>query len=126
MAKLYFYIDNMLSRGANTLILWLAFICIFFVSVVSIITWFIGLSPHDSFGNLFWDFMMRAITPWEIEASMGSLPYLAIMLIVTLFGIFVLSILISLLSAIIDARVRDITSGQREFPFSNHLVILGW
>lgn len=116
----------MLSRGANTLILWLAFICIFFVSVVSIITWFIGLSPHDSFGNLFWDFMMRAITPWEIEASMGSLPYLAIMLIVTLFGIFVLSILISLLSAIIDARVRDITSGQREFPFSNHLVILGW
>lgn len=126
MSKLYFYIDNMLSRGANTLILWLAAICIVFVSIATSLTWVTGLSPHESFGGLFWDFMMRAITPWEIEASMGSLPYLAIMLVVTLFGIFVLSILISLLSAIIDARVRDITSGQRDFPFSDHLVILGW
>ena len=57
---------------------------------------------------------------------MGSLPYLLVLLGITLFGIFVLSILISLLSAIIDARVQDVTRGSQPFPFDNHIVVLGW
>ena len=125
-SKLKFYIDDLLSRGANSLILWLGVISILSVTAASILVWAFKLGPQDSFGGLFWDLMMRAITPWEIEASMGSLPYLLVLLGITLFGIFVLSILISLLSAIIDARVQNVMRGSHPFPFKNHIVILGW
>lgn len=125
-SKLKFYIDDLLSRGANSLILWLGVISILSVTAASILVWAFKLGPQDSFGSLFWDLMMRAITPWEIEASMGSLPYLLVLLGITLFGIFVLSILISLLSAIIDARVQNVMRGSHPFPFNNHIVILGW
>ena len=96
------------------------------VTAAAALVWIFELGPQESFGGLFWDLMMRAVTPWEIEASMGSLPYLLVLLGITLFGIFVLSILISLLSAIIDARVQDVTRGSQPFPFDNHIVILGW
>ena len=124
--KFKFYLDNMLGSGSNALILWLGLISFAFVLFVSSVTWIVGISDHEEFGDLLWDFTMRAITPWEIEASMGSLPYLLVMLLVTLFGIFVLSILISFLSAIIDARVQAVGQGLQPFPFSNHTIIFGW
>src|SRR6056300_666307 len=126
LKKVKFYIDSMLGSGSNSLIGWLGAISFIFVLVVSILTWISGISDHEEFGGLLWDFTMRAITPWEIEASMGSLPYLFVMLIVTLFGIFVLSILISFLSAIIDARVQAVGKGLQPFPFSGHIIIFGW
>jgi len=126
VSKLKFYIDDMLSRGSNSLILWLGIISLMAVIAAAGLVWIFELGPQESFGGLFWDLMMRAVTPWEIEASMGSLPYLLVLLGITLFGIFVLSILISLLSAIIDARVQDVTRGSQPFPFDNHIVILGW
>ena len=126
VAKLQFKIDQLLSRGANSLIIWLAGLSLGFVLTASYITWMFQIGPHETFGALFWDFMIRALTPWEIEASMGSLSYLLMMLAVTLFGIFVLSILISLLSAIIDARVSGVVQGKRPFPYSDHIVIIGY
>jgi ion channel POLLUX/CASTOR len=125
-SKLKFYIDDMLSRGSSSLILWLGAISLIAVSAAAVLVWVFELGPQDNFGSLFWDLMMRAVTPWEIEAGMGSLPYLLVLLGITLFGIFVLSILISLLSAIIDARVQDVTRGSQPFPFDNHIVVLGW
>ena len=125
-SRVKFYIDDMLSRGSNSLILWLGAVSLMAVTAAAALVWIFELGPQESFGGLFWDLMMRAVTPWEIEASMGSLPYLLVLLGITLFGIFVLSILISLLSAIIDARVQDVTRGSQPFPFDNHIVILGW
>ena len=126
LRKIKFYIDSMLGSGSNSLIVWLGAVSFVFVLAASFLTWIVGISDHESFGDLLWDFTMRAITPWEIEASMGSLPYLFVMLIVTLFGIFVLSILISFLSAIIDARVQAVGKGLQPFPFSGHIIIFGW
>jgi len=124
--RIKYHVDNLLGSGSNSLLGWLALLSFVFVVIITVFTWASGLSEHKEFGDLLWDLTMRAVTPWEIEASMGSLPYLLVLLTVTLFGIFVLSILISLLSAIIDARVRAVSKGTQDFPFNNHIVILGW
>jgi hypothetical protein len=124
--KIRFYIDHLLRSGSNSLLGWLGILSLVFVFAITALTWLSGLSDHEGFGDLLWDLTMRAITPWEIEASMGALPYLLVLLIVTLFGIFVLSILISLLSTIIDARVRNVSKGLQDFPFDNHIIIFGW
>ncbi len=57
---------------------------------------------------------------------MGSLPYLLILFVLTVFGIFILSILISFISTIIDARIRDFSVGAGVFPFDDHIIILGY
>lgn len=124
--RIRFYVNTMLGSGSNGLLVWLAVVSFTFVLFVTCLTWVGGISDHESFGDLLWDLTMRAITPWEIEASMGSLIYLLVLLVVTLFGIFVLSILISFLSAIIDARIREVSQGLQPFPFDDHILILGW
>ncbi len=124
--RIRFYVNTMLGSGSNGLLVWLAVVSFTFVLFVTCLTWVGGISEHESFGDLLWDLTMRAITPWEIEASMGSLIYLLVLLVVTLFGIFVLSILISFLSAIIDARIREVSQGLQPFPFDGHILILGW
>ena len=126
MKRIKFYIDTMLGSGSNGLLTWLAVVSFAFVFVVSVLTWLVGMGDHDNFGDLLWDFTMRALMPESIDAGAGSFGYLLTLLLLTLFGIFVLSILISFLSTIIDARVREVAQGLQPFPFGGHTVILGW
>jgi hypothetical protein len=126
MKRIKFYIDTMLGSGSNGLLTWLAVVSFAFVFVVSVLTWLVGMGDYENFGDLLWDFTMRALMPESIDAGAGSVGYLLTLLLLTLFGIFVLSILISFLSTIIDARVREVAQGLQPFPFGGHTVILGW
>lgn len=126
MKRIKFYIDTMLGSGSNGLLTWLAVVSFAFVFVVSVLTWLVGMGDYENFGDLLWDFTMRALMPESIDAGAGSVGYLLTLLLLTFFGIFVLSILISFLSTIIDARVREVAQGLQPFPFGGHTVILGW
>ena len=126
MKRIKFYIDTMLGSGSNGLLTWLAVVSFVFVFVVSVFTWFLGMGDYENFNDLLWDFTMRALMPESVDSSAGSVGYLLTLLVLTLFGIFVLSILISFLSTIIDARVREVAQGLQPFPFGGHTVILGW
>ena len=126
MNKIKFYVNSLLGSGSNSLLAWLAVVSFVFVFIVSLLTWLLGYGGDETFGDLLWNLTMRALMPESIDAGIGSLPYLLILLLLTLFGIFVLSILISFLSAIIDARVREVSKGIQTFPFDGHTVILGW
>ena len=126
MNKIKFYVNSLLGSGSNSLLVWLAVVSFVFVFIVSLLTWLSGYGGDETFGDLLWNLTMRALMPESIDAGIGSLPYLLILLLLTLFGIFVLSILISFLSAIIDARVREVSKGIQTFPFDGHTVILGW
>ena len=126
MNKIKFYVNSLLGSGSNSLLAWLAVVSFVFVFIVSLLTWLSGYGGDEAFGDLLWNLTMRALMPESIDAGIGSLPYLLILLLLTLFGIFVLSILISFLSAIIDARVREVSKGIQTFPFDGHTVILGW
>jgi len=126
MNKIKFYVNSLLGSGSNSLLAWLAVVSFIFVFIVSLLTWLLGYGGDETFGDLLWNLTMRALMPESIDAGIGSLPYLLILLLLTLFGIFVLSILISFLSAIIDARVREVSRGIQTFPFDGHTVILGW
>jgi len=74
LKKVKSYMDSMFGSRSNSLIGWLRIISFMFVLVVSSFTWIVDIGDHESFDALLWDFTMRAITPWEIEASMGSFP----------------------------------------------------
>lgn len=116
----------MLGSGSNGLLGWLVLTSLIFIVIMGLFTWALGISSHDNFGDLLWDFTMRIVIPWEIESNMGTPPYLLILFILTIFGIFILSILISFISAIIDARIRNFSAGAGPFPFKDHIVILGY
>ena len=121
MKRIKFYIDTMLGSGSNGLLTWLAVVSFVFVFVVSVFTWFLGMGDYENFSDLLWDFTMRALMPESVDSSAGSVGYLLTLLVLTLFGIFVLSILISFLSTIIDARVREVAQGLQPFPFGGQL-----
>ena len=121
-----FYIDDMLLRGSSHLIGMLAVISAIFIIFWSFLTWQLEISDHENYADLFWALMMRALTPDYFDVDTSSYAFALIALIMTIFGIFILSTLISFINTIIEAKINAASNGAQNFPFENHFIIIGW
>jgi len=122
--KLAYKFDNTLTKGIGSLIWWLALTTIIIVSIISILVWYLDLATDNSFFDQFWFFLLRSIgddyyvkTPWG---------YRILYLIIVFSSIFITSILISILTQIIQSRVEELRKGHSKIIEKNHTVILGW
>ncbi len=80
-----------------------------------------------SFWQVFWHTLLRALDPGTISGdSTENLPFLLIMLLVTLSGIMLVSLLIGLLDNILEAHIYQLRKGRSQVPEEDHYVILGW
>src|SRR5450759_578170 len=69
--------------------------------------------------------MSQAITPNPVDAG-NPLPYLIVMLVVTLGSLFMVSILIGTLTSGIQGKVEDLRKGRSRVLENGHVLILGW
>ncbi|MDA9975965.1 hypothetical protein N9F34_03975 [Alphaproteobacteria bacterium] len=97
-----------------------------FIIVISFLTWQFKLSDHDNYPELFWALMMRAITPDYFDVNESGFIFALIALLMTIFGIFILSTLIGLINTIIETKINAASEGTQRFPFENHFVLMGW
>jgi hypothetical protein len=121
-----FYFDDMLIQGSSRLIAVLALVSSVFILFVSFFTWQLNLSEHSNYIELFWALMMRSITPDYFDIEKSGYAFALIALMMTIFGIFILSTLIGLINTIIDSKINQASEGTQTFPFEDHFVIVGW
>ena len=116
MSKLRYRIDHVLSAGKGTQILWLALI----VSILLGIFYAIN-ETFDSPLSLF-SLLSLLLSPGEFREN----GHLTFQVIVNLIGlVLVSSMLISLLSNMVENRVDDFTRGVVRYKFRDHLLFLG-
>lgn len=131
--RLRYAFDNTLSRGTIALIGWLAIISAASISVFGIILAVTGLNSDDgtapvqgmTFIEGSWQTLMRTFDAGNMAGDAGW-PFRILMLLVTLFGIFILSTLIGVLSAGLEAQIEELRKGRGRVVESDHTVILGW
>jgi voltage-gated potassium channel Kch len=124
--KIKYWFDNLMSRGTTALIGYLAFISLVIVLFVSFIAWLTDASPEESFLNLVWLSFMRAIDAGTLGGDSGSFLFMFLMLLITLSGIFIVSILIGLLTSGIQDKIESLRRGRSMVIESNHSIILWW
>ncbi|HEX4190155.1 MAG TPA: hypothetical protein VHZ06_04105 [Marmoricola sp.] len=131
--RLRYRFDNSMSRGTPALVGWLGAVTVVLILVFStIITLFklrsgqASLDGHKGFFNELFQTLLHLLDAGTVAGDQGPARLLATLLVLTLFGLFIVSALIGIIAAGIDAKIADLQRGRSRVIESGHTVILGW
>jgi voltage-gated potassium channel Kch len=118
-----------MDRGTPALIGWLALAS---VALIAVITVLIALfakpetAEEGGIGGVAWRSLLRTLEAGTLEHDSGSPLFLALRLTVAIGGIFIVSSLIGVLTAGLEARIGELRKGRAPVTFGGHAVLLGW
>ena len=124
--RLRYASDEAFAKGTIVLIGWLAVISLIIILASAVVVWLLRLAPEHNLLQLIWSSFMHTMDAGTVAGDSGSWLYLFVMLLVTLGGIFVLSLLIGILTTGIEARLDALRKGRSRVIESGHTIILGW
>ncbi|HOJ77940.1 MAG TPA: potassium transporter TrkA [Bacillota bacterium] len=124
--KLKYNFDNIMAKGTIALIGWLAILSILLILIVSLFVLITNAAPGTSFLELLWMSLLRTLDPGTMGGDQGSFLFLLAMLVITLGGIFIISMLIGLITTGIENKIETLRKGRSRVLEENHTVILGW
>jgi len=130
--RLRYLFDNSMSKGTPALVAWLGAITLVMILAFSVIVSAFGLrtvpaaSGKDGFVNEVFQNLLHALDAGTVAGDAGSWRFLLTMMALTLGGLFIVSALIGIIAAGIDAKIADLQRGRSRVIESGHTVILGW
>ncbi|MFL6172773.1 MAG: CASTOR/POLLUX-related putative ion channel [Marmoricola sp.] len=130
--RLRYAFDNSMSKGTPALVAWLGAITVVMILAFStIITLFKlrdGEAPDGKTGffNELFQTLLHALDAGTVAGDAGTWRFLLTMMALTLGGLFIVSALIGIIAAGIDAKIADLQRGRSRVIESGHTVILGW
>ncbi len=130
--KLRYRFENTLSRGTIAIIGWLALLSTAIVMLAALVlgAMRVGQDPTDhehpyGFFEGMWQSMLRTLDPGVVAGDSGWQLRL-LMLIVTIGGIFIVSILIGTITSGLEARLAELRKGRSRVIEKDFTLILGW
>lgn len=127
-AKLRYRFDTMLSRGTAPVVAWLGALTLVICLVGGVVLALARIKVGDGEVGLlegFWQSLIRASDAGAMGGDSGW-GLRAVSLLVTIAGLFVVSALIGLISAGIDARLEQLRKGRSPVIEDGHTLVLGW
>lgn len=129
-ARARYAFDLSMASGPLSIIGWLALASVIVIFIAAILLATTHIAPPDnhdglSFIEAFWEATMRTIDAGNVGGDSGW-AFRIIMLVVTIWGIFVVSSLIGLLSAGVQSQLEVLRKGRSFVLERDHTVILNW
>ena len=92
--------------------------------------WHIDLEPTPpyqtkGFFNIAWEVLLRAMSPDQLSNNHKWSARISL-LIITVFGLLIVSTLISILNSVIERRMEFMHRGRGAVSLSGHIVVLNW
>jgi hypothetical protein len=127
--KFQYRFDNLMSRGTPAMVGMLFLLSLIIVFIAGAIIAMAGFRQVGSdslpFGEAAWESLMRTLDSGTMGSDTGT-GFRAVMLFVTLGGIFIVSALIGVLSNGLETQMERLRKGRSLVLESNHSLILGW
>jgi voltage-gated potassium channel Kch len=121
-------LDRALTHSPSALLGWLAIAAVALICVAAAVVVALGIhngADNISFGEAGWLALMRTLDPGTMGEDSGW-GFRAVMLAVTLGGLFVVSSLIGVVTNGMNARAVELGKGRSQVIEVGHTVILGW
>lgn len=119
-----------MSAGPSVLINYLLLASVFLVVILAIPIFLTKVHPESSgelgFMDTFWLSLMHVMDPGNLGEQDGNFAYRLWMLVITIFGIIVVSTLIGLISTGILDSLNELRKGRSHVTEKDHVLILGW
>jgi voltage-gated potassium channel Kch len=127
--RLRYAFDRSMAAGPIALIGWLTLISIIAIVLAAAFLSISRIAPDGaeplSFGEAAWASLMRTMDAGTMGGDNGW-SFRVVTLVVTLFGIFVFSSLISILSAGVNSKIEELRKGRSRVLEDGHTIILNW
>src|SRR5215207_1017236 len=127
--KFQYQFDNLMSCGTPAMVGMLFVLSLIVVFVAGTIITLAGFTQDGGaplpFGEAAWESLMRTLDSGTMGGDTGP-GFRAVMLFVTLGGIFVVSALIGVLSNGLEAQMNRLRKGRSQVLENNHTLVLGW
>ncbi len=127
--RLQYVFDNWMAHGPSAMIAMLGMVSLLLILTAAVILTLTGFHQlNDSpltFGEALWESLMRTLDPGTMGNDTGA-GFRAVMLMVTIGGIFIVSALIGILNSGLQANLERLRRGRSQVLESGHTVILGW
>jgi len=126
-----YWFDNLMSKGAIVLILWLMLVSLvvvlFFSASMELSSSVLegSRASHGSFSDIFWLNLGTVLNP-GLDAKGGSWNFKLENFTVAMLGILLVSILIGLITTGIEDRLQQLRKGRSFVLEQNHTIVLGW
>ncbi len=128
-----YHFDNIMSRGASAQVAMLVLLSIFMIATIALIIHLFQLAPETD-GNrpglmsLLWKSALHTIDTGEVnnDTDAAGQPYVFMMLLVTLGGLFVVSAFIGIVNTGLTNKLQEMRKGRSLVAEKNHTVILGY
>jgi voltage-gated potassium channel Kch len=127
--RLRYWFDSTMARGTSALIGWLGLASALLVLLVTALV--VATAPgdvgdHGGWHGVLWMSLLRTLDPGTMGSDQGGLIFLALMLLVTLGGIFIVSSLIGVVTTGLDNKITVLRKGRSRIVEQDHTVVLGW
>lgn len=130
--RLGYFFDNFMSKGTIALIGGLGLVSLFIILVAGAVISLGGLplAPAGSsqpmgFVEAVWESLMRTFDAGTMGGDEGW-GFRLVMLFVTIGGILIVSTLIGVLTAGVEAKLDELRKGRSQVLENGHTLILGW
>jgi len=127
--RLRYWFDGTMDRGTPALIGWLGLASAGLIVVVaSLVVLFTDedTEAHGGWLGVAWMSLLRTLDPGTMGDDTGRPVFLALMLTVTIGGIFLVSALIGVLTAGLNTRIERLRKGRSRLFERGHTIVLGW
>jgi voltage-gated potassium channel Kch len=130
--RLRYRFENTLARGPVAIIAWLALASAAIVVLAALLLALFRIDqvPGDPASTLGlieggWQSLMHAMDAGNLAGDQGW-PLRLLMLVVTIGGIFIVSILIGTITSGLESRLDELRKGRSRVVERDHTLILGW
>lgn len=125
--KFRYWFDNLMTGGTRTLLIGLFVLSAIIIFLAAGVVKLTNSAPEgQSLLELAWMGLLRTLDSGTMGNDSGNIIFLAMMLFVTLGGVFVVSALIGILNNGLDGQLEKLRKGRSLVLESDHTVILGW
>ena len=124
--RIIYAFDKMIAKGPQVLMVWVIILTLAIVLLLALVVQLAELDPEMSLPAVIWTILLQALAPNPVDASAGPVGFLAVMLVITLVGIFMVSIFIGIITTSIETRIHALRKGRSQVIDRDHTVILGW
>ncbi|XVQ82976.1 CASTOR/POLLUX-related putative ion channel [Microbispora siamensis] len=127
--RLRYWFDGTMDRGTPALIGWLALASVALVALVTALVVVLTNEDTEASGGwlgVAWMSLLRTLDPGTMGGDEGSPVFLALMLTVTIGGIFIVSALIGVLTTGLENKIAQLRKGRSRLIERGHTIVLGW
>ena len=121
-----YWFDRHTSKGSLGLIRALIIASLVIAVLIALLIIAFGFNDEGEVGSVIWNGIATLINAWMPSYDEGSIGYLILMSVIAIAGLLFTSVLIGIITSVIEEKIIELKRGNSRVLEEGHIVVLGF